>query len=397
MLQRIYNWVKLHKTVTFLVMVFALSRIFIYHFVAFDIREPLKFDLHLLDPEILKHHLLYGVYYMQGQPPLWNIFMGLLLKLDPYVKLEIIFPVLYFILGLFIMLGAYFLQKLLGAKDKLAAVGALGVMFFPTMIQSERWLYYAYPLSAMLIASVLCAYYFVKTSRLKYFFLFFLIQATLVLTRGFFHLIFWVVPLMAAAAFYIAKVRLPKPGKYAAIMCLFFALASAPYVKNYFMFGVFGSSTWQGMNLNGSTHYVKKAEIADLVNKKVLTPLALIPRLSRPEVYYSYYGVKQSDNNLLLDALTKPSMPGSYNMNNRIYARASKEYQQNSVKTILHYPGRYLMSVANEAYIFFGFFPYREFDNFQNWGSVRVHSERDKILFNITAYPLPRSSAPILR
>lgn len=386
---KILRQAKAHKVITFLVIVFVLSRVIIYHFLPFDVREPIKYDLHLLDPDILKNHLLYGVYYMHGQPPLWNIFVGVLLKLDPYIRMEITYPFIYFILGLFISLGSYFLQKLLGAAERLAALGALCVMFFPTLVQSERWLYYAYPLAAMLLASTFLIYFFVKTGKLKYFFLFFLIQATMVLTRGFFHLLFWVVPLMTIATIYIAKAKLPRPGKYWAIMVLFLALASFPYVKNYLMFGVFASSTTQGMNITGSIHYVRRPEIQDLVNKKVVTPLALVPRLLPPIEYYNYYGIKPSGNNLVLDTLLKPSYPQYFNFNNRIYVRASKEYQSNSIKIILHYPLRYLMSVANETYIFLGFFQYREFDNFRNWGSVRVHNLRDKILFDITAYPLP--------
>jgi hypothetical protein len=141
------------------------------------------------------------------------------------------------------------------------------------------------------------------------------------------------------------------------------------------------------MNITGTIHYVKKTDIKKLVDEKVISPLALIPRVSNPQVYYDYYHQTPLSKDPVLDSIEKST--GYPNYNSRIYPRASQEYQSNTLKILVRHPIQYLMSVANEAYVFFGFFPYREFDNFKNWGSVRVHSQVDRILLDITAYPVP--------
>lgn len=170
-------------------------------------------------------------------------------------------------------------------------------------------------------------------------------------------------------------------------MAAFFLLASSIYFRNYEMYGMFTSSTWQGMNLDGTVNYVKTAELQKMVNKGTVTSLALIHRFSSPETYYSYYNLAPKTGNPAVDSLYKST--GSINYNNWIYPLASKEYQKDDIKIILHYPFRYFISMANQAYIFFGFFPYREFSDFRNWGSVRIHSRLDKIALYVSAFPVP--------
>jgi hypothetical protein len=376
-----YNFVRL------IIFIFACSRAVLYYFVPFVIEQEIALELHLLDPVTLKDNLLHGLWSLHAQPPLFNVFVGIMLKLNPYISMHITFPVLYFCLGLFICLGSYFLLKILGASSRMAFVGSLAVMFFPPLVQSERWMHPSYPLAALILGGAFLAYYFVKKRSFKFFAWFFALMSVLVLTRGVFHLLLWLLPLMVLAAVLIYKLKLPKKRYYILVMAVFFLLSGSIYVKNYVQYGMFTSSTWQGMNIAVTTHYVKESDIQKLVNEKIITPLALIPRLSDPLVYNEYYHLPLKTGNEDLDSLKKST--GYPNYNNWIYPVASKEYQSNTLKILVRHPVQYLMSVANEVYVFFGFFQYREFDNFRNWGSARVHTRLDKILFDITAYPLP--------
>jgi hypothetical protein len=378
-LQKPYNFIRL------IIFIFICSRLVIYHFVPFVLESGT--DIHLLDPVILKTNLLHGLYYLHSQPPLYNLFLGLLLKLNPYISIHFLAPSIYFCLGLFLCLGSFYLLKILGATKNLAFVGALAVMFFPSLIQTERWLQVFYPLAALTLAVTLLIYYFVKTRRFKYFVWFFGLLSVMVLMRSSYHLLVWLLPLMVLALVLVYKFKLPGKKYYILVMAVFFILSGSIYVKNYLNYGMFTSSTWQGFNLDLTTHYVKKADIQEMINDKKITPIVLIYPLSEPMVFYNYYHLKPNNQNPVVDGLMKST--GYPNFNNTIYPVASKEYQQDALKIILHYPGRYLMSVANEAYIFSGFFQYREFDNFNNWGSVRVHSGLDRTLLYITAFPVP--------
>lgn len=65
-----------------LITLFTLSRIIIYNLRTFD-DSLLNGAMQLLDPAILRHHLLWGVYYDHHQPPLFNLFIGSILKIAP--------------------------------------------------------------------------------------------------------------------------------------------------------------------------------------------------------------------------------------------------------------------------------------------------------------------------
>ena len=375
------------KFIWLIIFIFICSRIVIYHYLHLPVQQEINSEMHLLDPVTMRTNLLHGLYYLHTQPPLFNLFLGVLLKLNPYLSINFILPVINFCLGLFIALGSYKLLKILDASKSLAFVGALAVMFFPSLVQSERWLNYFSPLAALMLTGALLVYYFVKTRRLKYFSWFFLLMTVMVLTWGFFHLLFWLLSLMVLAIVLIYELKLPEKKKYFLVMGVFFLLSGGIYLRNYQMYGIFTSSTWQGMDLADTLKYVKTAELQKMIDKKIITPLALIPRFSAPEVYYAYYHLIPKTGNDVVDSLYKST--GSINYNNWIYPIASKEYQKNSLKIIEHYPLRYLTSAANEAYIFFGFFQYRNFNDFQSWGSVRVHSRLDRTFLYITAFPVP--------
>ena len=44
---------------------------------------PLTFYIQFLDPELLRHDLLRSLFYLRDQPPLFNAFLGVVLKLFP--------------------------------------------------------------------------------------------------------------------------------------------------------------------------------------------------------------------------------------------------------------------------------------------------------------------------
>jgi len=68
---------------TLLLALFVVSRIVYYLLgVRFDARPILNF-FQFIDPELLKHRLLESLYYLHVQPPGFNLYTGIVLKLFP--------------------------------------------------------------------------------------------------------------------------------------------------------------------------------------------------------------------------------------------------------------------------------------------------------------------------
>src|SRR5216117_828059 len=83
-----------------LVVAFITSRVFylFYLNVRFD-ADPLDYFLQFADPQLLKDDLIRSIFYMHGQPPLFNLFLGLVLKLFPETY-ALLFHLVYLTLGL---------------------------------------------------------------------------------------------------------------------------------------------------------------------------------------------------------------------------------------------------------------------------------------------------------
>jgi hypothetical protein len=364
------------KNMLILLIGFIISRVMFYQIAPFRF-NTLFFYMQYLDPDILRHDLWNGLWHLHAQPPLFNLFLGLVLKLSPSGLEARVFAALYSGMGIVIMLAGYVLMRYLRISKRIALAVSMLFMLFPPVIQGERWLFYSYPLAMVLLLSAIFLYWFMDSKKITYLTLFLTAVATIVLSRSFFHVIFWMLPIVIMtlfmAVFRADQLQRRRFWLYLGISIFFLLISSSIYIKNYLQYGLFTSSTWQGMNLAGMTGFVNHVDIEKLISSGEVTPLARIPRFSPPDVYYNYYGysgMPQSQPEIReLDEAIKPS--GAINGNNRIYAKASKEYQQNTLTILRHYPLSYLKAIINEVYIFFGFAPYRFFWNYSEWGSIQ--------------------------
>ena len=319
-------------------------------------------NIHYLDSVVLRRNLLGSLRDLHMQPPLFNAFLGIMLKLFPTYN-PLILSALYFLMGLAISCLSYLIVIHLTKRRLVSIVAACTVMLFPPLIQADRWLLYIYPVTLLLLCACFFIIHIQKNIGVQISFI--AICAAIALTRSFFHLIVWLVPVLFL--FLFLMVRFNRAARYKAlVICLLaWILSSVPYFRNYAGYGMFTSSTFQGHNIAVMTTYIGEKDIASMISQGKVTPLARIARLSPPEVYYNYFHKKPRTGREVLDASYKFS--GAINWNNEIYAIASKEYQQNTLKLIKAYPGAYLKAVLNELYIFFGTEPYRFWRERSEW------------------------------
>ncbi len=121
----------------FLVVAFVVSRVRYYLAgVRFD-ASPLGYYLQYIDPPLLQDSLLESVFYLHGQPPLFNLFLGVVLKLFPSSYL-LAFAMIYMGLGLTLLLTTYAVLVRTGVPVWLGAVIALVFYANPVTILYEN-------------------------------------------------------------------------------------------------------------------------------------------------------------------------------------------------------------------------------------------------------------------
>ena len=150
---------------------------------------PLRFAKQYLDVLLLKNDLLESLFYLHSQPPLFNFFLGTVLKVSPLP--DITYELLYKTIGLIMPLLFYAILAELGVKRFFALAATVILMCNPTFILYEHLLYYTY-CEAFLV--LLAIFFLVHWTTRKGRFTVVLFWATLLclgLTRSLFHPVFF--------------------------------------------------------------------------------------------------------------------------------------------------------------------------------------------------------------
>ncbi len=339
----------------FLVVAFVVSRVRYYLAgVRFD-ASPLSYYLQYIDPSLLQDSLLESVFYLHGQPPLFNLFLGVVLKLFPSSYL-LAFAMIYMGLGLTLLLTTYAVLVRTGVPVWLGAVIALVFYANPVTILYENWLFYAYPVAVMVSLSALVLQRYADRPRRLDLGLFFVLVTMLALTWAGFHLV-WVVATVALLLISVrARVR---EVAIAGGICLL--VVTSVYVKNYAVFGTFGFGTiYPKINLALMTT-MRLPQRQQLVADGVLSRTSLIP------VYKGRlpdYRLPPSPRTgvAVLDQVWKSG--GYSNWHHIAYLEIADRYYQDARWVLSEHPEVYLKSVrrnviryfspANDTYPFLG-------------------------------------------
>lgn len=342
-------------SLTILTLAFLFSRVVIDRRIPFN-AGTLNWYMQFLDPEVLRDDLLRGLSELHVQPPLFNLFLGLFLRAVPSSLTVPAMATLYTGIGLAILLGTWVLMRRCGVTPGVAVGASVAMLVLPSLVDAERWLFYAYPLALTMVVSALLLYRSLRSGSMWSMTLFLGCLASVVLMRSFYSVLLWMLPVVAALLWHGARSR-PSRWRLRAVVALgFLVLAASPSLRNVARFGVFSSSTFQGMNVAAMTRFVPTADVEAHVREGLVTPLAQVRRFSAPEVYLQYYGLPEAGEG---EPLRKST--GFPNWNHSVIAQAAKEYQANALRLILRHPIAYATAVSNQAYIFFGFSPYRYF------------------------------------
>ena len=228
-----------------LILVFAGSRIWFAWAGGEFIASPLASAKQFLDPNLLQHDLLSSLWYLHSQPPLFNLFLGLVLKTasDPAVLYELCFRAS----GLLIPLCMYATLALLGANRIAAFLVTLVFMLNPSLLLYESLLYYTHVEGVLIMAAVFfLARWGLRKSTVDLF-VFWLLLVCLGLTRSLFHPLFFVV-LAVLMCLFLWRQNMPMRSFVLVFMAMMIPLLIW-CLKNLLIFGFFGTSSWAGMSL----------------------------------------------------------------------------------------------------------------------------------------------------
>jgi hypothetical protein len=310
---------------------------------AFGIRfstDPLTYYLQFLDPALLQHDMWRSLLYLHAQPPLFNVFLGVVLKLFPE-SYGYVFGVIFFGCGLALTATLYLLMRRLHIPPLWSALVTAIFMNSPITILYENWLFYTYPLTLVVAASALFLHRYLERARFSDAFILFLLVAILVLSRGIFHPL-WML-LLLATLFAVERGRRQLLLRAALVPSLLVLLV---VLRNLILFHSFTSNgSMQPMNMAVMTVQRMPPRLRDrLISEKKLTPASSYSIVSPLAAFRPYIPPPRTTGIPALDEETKRS--GWVNFNHRSYLDIGEVYGRDANYALLHYPRYYLDAVG---------------------------------------------------
>jgi hypothetical protein len=300
--------------------------------VRFD-TSSLDWAWQFLDIDLLRHHLCQSVWYMHCQPPFFNLFLGAVLKAAP-VHFSVVFQLIYLVLGFLLYLSMFSLMRWLGVRSILSFASSTLFVLSPSFVLYEQWLFYSFPVTAILTCSLVFLYRFLEKRGAWDAFAFFGCLLLLCGIWALFHPLFFILVALGLCARIFEGRRILLTSACATGGLLLLIL-----LKNMALFGHPVMSTWGGMDLDISSTQMLSAEIrGQMMASGSLSPLALVIPFSPIKDFPSQY---QTYNRYpLVDALHQVNKStGGINFNNGCYVKIADACLHDALSGIAAHPG----------------------------------------------------------
>ena len=338
-----------NKVLFNLALVFVVSRVIFYMFgIRFD-ANTLHY-LQVLDADLLKTRLLESLWYLHSQPPLFNLSLGLGLKIFPR-SYPLVFNAVYLGMGYLLALTVYLLMTQLGVGKKLGLLLTALFMVNPAVILHENWLFYSCPVTVLLCLSALFLHRYLQCSRTRDLTGFFACTALLVLLRSLFH-IFW----FAAGVLVLLYIRKGERKKVLLTCLVPLIILNGVYLKNYFISGNYTtSSTWFGWTVAGMTiPFVNEKELAEIRNNKSISDITdreFGDPMDIGKVYAQHHPVLATGIPVLDRSMKANGKTPNYN--SVLSLEASRLYLKDGLYILTHYPRAYARAVKRAYFVYF--------------------------------------------
>jgi hypothetical protein len=376
--------------------VFVASRILYWSLgVRFDM-EPLTFYWQYVDPDLLQHDLWRSIFYLDQQPPAFNLLLGTILHLAPKTP-EVAFHIIYSGIGLALSLSLYALMVRINVNPRIALIIVLAVTLSPSTLLYENLLFYEYPLASLLCIAALFLHRYSTGGRPLDCLVFFSSLALISGIRALYHLTWFgaiavltVVALREGRRRTIFALAIP-----AAVLVLF-------YAKHIIVFRnlVPGGRVFGAINLSVMTSRplppgaLDKLIASGKISPILKTDVFRFVRELKTDVGHSslarFVPVPVKTGIPVVDECEKST--GAFNWNCTWAANAAKLYVEDSLVALRTYPKAYLQSVVSNISQYFS--PDTDgwpFDGRDDDANLQILSKPLRVYNLLTAGLLPPS------
>ncbi len=280
------------------------------------------------------------------QPPLWNFFVGGVLRWSPFPP-GISFQLLFVATSLVTVLCLWELLRGIGARRWVATVATTLVGFSPLMILNDRILHYeAFETTVLTVSALTFLRYVRQPSRWRLA-VFGSVIVVGVLTRTTLH------PLWFVGALVIALLCRPPRGWWpsaAGVVAVLVLLIAIPMAHRAVAYDTVGFSSFWGANLRRiTTMQLPEHELRRLIRNGTLSPIS--QSLGPYRDYAKYLPpCKSATGRPVLDDIRKSD--GDSNFNARCMLPVYEAQEKDAFASIRADPGSYISAVGRSAIIY---------------------------------------------
>ena len=300
-----------------------------------------------LDPAILRRDLIRGVFYLHSQPPAFNLFLGVVLKVAGS-RATAVYHAVYLAFGFALQVGLFVLMRRVAVSRRISMIVTTFFAMSPATVALEHTLFYELPVAVLVVWAAVGVSRFADQPSYGRGFVLWMCLAALCLTRSLFHVTYFVAVM--------ALVVCAEPGTRSLTLrsaLLPFAAVLALYLKNAVVFGFFGASSWLGMSLARMTvAYAAPATIERLLETHQLSAAAAIEPFSPIWMYpLEYRSVPGFVTHFALTAQRKSS--GAANFNQVGFLKVSRDYVADAIEVLRTEPSAYGAALAHAWHVYF--------------------------------------------
>jgi hypothetical protein len=290
---------------------------------------------HFVDPQLLREHLAETIWHLHFQPPLFNLYLGVVLKAFG-AHAHQAFAASFALVGAGFACCLLWLMRACGVGPRCALLLTALLVISPAHLLYESFLFYSYPVMAALSASAAALAIAAVRRSAAAWLLAFGLMAAVVLTRALFHPAWLLALAIALAVLRRADRRALIAG--AALPLLLVGLWCG---KNWLLFDTPGTSSWLGLGLARMTVRNLPAPVRERwIAEHALSPLsAFRPPPSLAE-YSRVMTLPAPTGIAVLDQVAKPS--GAINLHHRAYVEISRQLGRDARHALVHRPDVYL-------------------------------------------------------
>jgi len=286
------------------------------------------------------------VWYDHTQPPVFNLFLGTILKISPEAA-PWIFAAIFKLLTLTNALLLLSLTHKITAHRWIPLAASLFYLLSPGTLVFENELFYTTIITLLFLVCIAQILQFKNGINWKNSIAFFLSLTIICLTRSMYHIAFLAVIGIVMLIRYRGQTGIRKLTISGIISIL---IVSGWYFKNYEIFGQFSASSWLGMNMARNIFHDNEVTDSNRIESiPPFSPLSAYRHFTTKHADMEQYYRGKNDRDLLHEFKNDSFM----NVKHVDYIQIAELYKDAGIKHIKEKPVAFAKNVMQSAITFF--------------------------------------------